>query len=114
MLWRGLGVNYEFGVLDAPARVAIQLVHRIGAVVTLLAVLGVALAVWRHASSPVQRGIALGMGAVLFAQFLLGIGNVLLSLPLPLAVAHNAGALLLLLALVALNYSLSAQERSRA
>jgi heme a synthase len=114
VLWRGLGVNYEFGVLDAPARVAIQLVHRVGAVVTLLAVLGVAVAVWRHASAPVQRGIALGMGAILLAQFLLGIGNVLLSLPLPLAVAHNAGALLLLLALVALNYSLSVQERSRA
>ena len=35
VLWRGLGVDYEFGVLDHPARVAIHYTHRIGAVVTL-------------------------------------------------------------------------------
>ena len=33
ILWRGLGVDYEFGVLDHPARVAIHYSHRIGAVV---------------------------------------------------------------------------------
>ena len=32
-LWRGVGVNYEGGVLDAPARAAIQIAHRIGAAV---------------------------------------------------------------------------------
>ncbi len=31
VLWRGVGVNYEGGVLDAPARAAIQIAHRIGA-----------------------------------------------------------------------------------
>jgi cytochrome c oxidase assembly protein subunit 15 len=36
----------------------------------------------------------------------LGIANVLLSLPLPLAVAHNLGAALLLAALVVVNYRL--------
>ena len=33
VLWRGIGVNYEGGVLDAPARAAIQIAHRIGALV---------------------------------------------------------------------------------
>jgi cytochrome c oxidase assembly protein subunit 15 len=37
-------------------------------------------------------------------QFLLGIANVAFSLPLPLAAAHNAGAALLLTALVMLNF----------
>src|SRR6185312_9547347 len=33
VLWRRIGVDYEGGVLDAPARTAIQLAHRIGAFV---------------------------------------------------------------------------------
>src|SRR5205807_2493267 len=41
VLWRGLALNYEGGVLDNPARVAIHLTHRLGAVVTTMA-LGVA------------------------------------------------------------------------
>ena len=44
VLWRGLGIDYEGGVLDHPARVAIHFVHRIGALVTAL-VLG--LLAWR-------------------------------------------------------------------
>ena len=36
VLWHGLGVNYEFGILDHPERVAIHMVHRLGAVVVLL------------------------------------------------------------------------------
>ena len=31
MLWRGLGIDYEGGVLDHPARVAIHFAHRLGA-----------------------------------------------------------------------------------
>ncbi len=42
VLWRGVGVDYEGGVLDAPARTAIQLAHRAGAVVVF--VYGLALA----------------------------------------------------------------------
>ena len=34
ILWRGLGIDYEGGVLDAPARVAIHYTHRLGAYVT--------------------------------------------------------------------------------
>jgi heme A synthase len=37
VLWRGLGINYEGGVLDNPARVAIHLTHRLGAIVATLA-----------------------------------------------------------------------------
>ncbi len=33
VLWRGIGVNYEGGVLDMAARSAIQIAHRIGALV---------------------------------------------------------------------------------
>ena len=42
VLWRGLGIDYEGGVLDHPARVAVHFTHRLGAVVAalLIAALG--------------------------------------------------------------------------
>jgi len=106
VLWRGLGINYEFGVLDNPARVAIQLTHRIGAIVTLVVVLGLAAALLRHSPSRAARRVALAVLVLVLAQFALGVSNVLFSLPLPVAVAHNAGAALLFLALVTLNHAM--------
>ncbi|MGK2926337.1 MAG: COX15/CtaA family protein, partial [Lysobacterales bacterium] len=93
VLWREIGVDYEGGLLDLPARTAIHLTHRIGALVAL-AVLGL-LAV-RLLRRPATRGEGATLAALLAAQILLGIQNVVLSLPLPNAVAHNGmGALLL-------------------
>ena len=42
VLWRGIGVDYEGGVLDGPARVAIQLMHRGMAVVVALYLIALA------------------------------------------------------------------------
>jgi len=97
VLWRGIGVNYEGGVLDMAARSAIQMAHRIGALVTFL-YLG-----WL--SHRLARGglrkVGIAVAVVLVAQVLLGIGNVHLGLPLPVATAHNGVAALLLFTLLA-------------
>jgi cytochrome c oxidase assembly protein subunit 15 len=53
---------------------------------------------------PVTRRLAIGIAVILALQFALGVANVAFSLPLPLAAAHNAGAALLLVALVVLNF----------
>ena len=53
-----------------------------------------------------MRLAGLAITALLLGQLALGIANVVLLLPLPVAVAHNGGAALLLLALVALNHLL--------
>lgn len=103
VLWRGLGVDYEFGVLDNPARVAIQMAHRLGALITLISVLGLAVAIAVSSSNVVARRVAITAGGLVLLQFSLGVANVVLSLPLPLAVAHNGVAALLLLALLSLN-----------
>jgi cytochrome c oxidase assembly protein subunit 15 len=97
VLWRGVGVNYEGGVLDASARAAIQIAHRIGAFVVFcyLGWLAYRLARVR------LRVHAIAIAVLLIAQVALGIGNVKLGLPLPVATAHNAVAALLLFALVA-------------
>jgi cytochrome c oxidase assembly protein subunit 15 len=106
VLWRGLGVSYEGGVLDNDARVAIHMVHRLGAVV-VLAYLG--WLVWRVLHTihqPLLQRTALVVAVLLVIQIGLGIANVVLHLPLPVAVAHNGVAALLILALVALNHEL--------
>jgi cytochrome c oxidase assembly protein subunit 15 len=102
ILWRGLGIDYEGGVLDHPARVAIHFVHRIGAVVTAL-VLG--LLAFRALRMGQSRSVRLAGGvlaALLCAQWTIGPVMVLKALPLQLATAHNAVAALLVLALVAM------------
>ena len=97
VLWRGVGVNYEGGVLDAPARAAIQIAHRIGAGVVFCYLAWLAFRLARAGS----RGLAIAIGVLLLAQVSLGIGNVKLGLPLPVATAHNGVAALLLFALIA-------------
>jgi cytochrome c oxidase assembly protein subunit 15 len=97
VLWRGLGINYEYGVLEAPARTAIHYAHRVGAVVTLLVVGLLALRCLARAE-PVMRRAGGVLLAALALQLGLGVANVVLSLPLPVATAHNGGAALLLLA----------------
>jgi cytochrome c oxidase assembly protein subunit 15 len=101
VLWRGLGIDYEGGVLDHPARVAIHHTHRIGA---LIAAIALGYAAWRamrgqHRPARIAGAV---LGAVLVTQLTLGPAMVLARLPLPLATAHNAVAALLLLAAVAL------------
>ena len=105
VLWRGLGVNYEYGVLDHPARVAIHLVHRIGAVVTLLYIGWLSLRLILRGQYGLES-IGYLTAVLLIVQIALGIGNVMLQLPLAVAVAHNAVAALLLLSLVLLNFRL--------
>ena len=101
IFWRELGVDYEGGVLHGDARTAIHMAHRIGAVFTALIAGGAALlSIADRNKSIAAIGIAILI--ILLAQFGLGVANVLMRLPLPLAVTHNAVAALLLLSLVAL------------
>jgi cytochrome c oxidase assembly protein subunit 15 len=99
ILLRHIGVDYEGGILDGPARSTIQLVHRIGALIVFAHVLPLAI---RAARVPALRGYGVAVGLLLIAQVCLGVGNVMLGLPLPVAAAHNACAALLLFSLIAL------------
>ncbi|MEM7294236.1 MAG: COX15/CtaA family protein, partial [Pseudomonadota bacterium] len=102
VLWRGLGVDYEGGVLSNPARVAIHVSHRIGAIVTVLALLGVVLAAWRSRHAVAWTGtLSRVLLGVLALQVSLGISNVIFNLPLLVATAHNGVAALLVILLLA-------------
>ncbi|RTL54194.1 MAG: heme A synthase [Rhodocyclaceae bacterium] len=97
-LHRELGHNPDGSLLTTSAMTAIHLAHRLGAMLVFLVVGGLALALRRH---PALKGVGAAMGLALLLQIGLGIGNVLGSLPLPVAVSHNAGAALLLSTVVA-------------
>jgi cytochrome c oxidase assembly protein subunit 15 len=97
VLWRGIGVNYEGGVLDMAARSAIQIAHRIGALVVFCYLGWLAVRTARHG----LRALGLAIALALAAQVLLGISNVYFGLPLAVATAHNGVAALLLATLLA-------------
>ena len=97
VLWLGIGVDYEGGVLDGPARAAIQLAHRIGALVTFLYVGWLSGRLVRAG----LRATGRALGAALLVQVALGIANVMLWLPLPVATAHVFVAVILLFMLIA-------------
>ena len=114
-MWRGLGIDYEFGVLEAPARVAIHFTHRLGALVTFLFLGFVALwAMRRFGDDPATRRAGLFVLVTLVAQVSIGIGTVWFGLPLWLASAHNGVAALLLLSVVNLNHVAALSVAARA
>ena len=99
VLWRGVGVDFEGGILDNPARVAIQMAHRLMAGVVFVYLLGLAVKLLRM---PGLRGWGVALSLLVCAQVGLGISNVMFALPLPIAILHNAGAVALLFVLVTL------------
>ena len=102
-LVRELGMTAAGTHLSYDAITAIHWTHRVGAAVTFLYAGGFALVLLRTA------GLA-GYGAVLLAvlllQVALGIANVVAGLPLAVAAAHNAGAAILLVTAVVINFAL--------
>lgn len=98
-IFQDVGPNYLGGLMSSDARVAIHVVHRIGAVAVLLVAGWLAVRLgWRP--------LAWVLAGVLAVQLGLGIANVVFALPLAVAVLHNAGAAALLLTVVTVNYSI--------
>jgi cytochrome c oxidase assembly protein subunit 15 len=113
VLWRGLGIDYEGGVLDHPARVAIHFTHRLGAIAAAL-VLGIlSVLAWRRSDQPAIRTGALVLGILLIVQLVLGPLMVMRGLPLSLATAHNGVAALLVIASLRLAKACAADVRAR-
>jgi cytochrome c oxidase assembly protein subunit 15 len=100
-LHRELGETASGELLPMTALTAIHWTHRLMALVVTLYLSWLVLRLLR---TPGYAGMGLVIGGLLALQVTLGISNVLLSLPLAVAVAHNAGAALLLASLVLLNF----------
>jgi len=102
VLWRGLGIDYEGGVLDAPARVAIHYSHRLGAYLTALVVLMLVVGAWRRGQTTATRAAATAVATAIGLQIAIGMNLIWKGWPLWLGTAHNAGAALVVLAMVAM------------
>jgi cytochrome c oxidase assembly protein subunit 15 len=103
VLWRGLGIDYEGGVLANPARVAIHFTHRLGAMVagSILIALGLLAATSaRSAASRRLRRAGRLLVAAVALQISIGVATVHWGVPLALATLHNAGAAFLVVSMV--------------
>ena len=107
--FRELGVGSDGSPLPLAAYTAIQWTHRIGAVVTFIYLAWLGLSLLKHTQLKKIVHIMLGL---LVVQIILGIANLLLHLPLVLAVGHNMGAALLLMSVVVLNSKITALKVS--
>ncbi|MDP2248434.1 MAG: COX15/CtaA family protein, partial [Nitrosomonadales bacterium] len=97
---RELGESIDGTRLELAALTAIQWTHRVGALIVLL-YFGVL--VWCLIRVDYMSKISLVLFGLLIAQIALGIANLLLHLPLVLAVGHNLVAALLVITIIVLN-----------
>lgn len=104
VFFKASGVNYAGGSLSTEAGTAVHLMHRIGALISIFVIGGLAIVVFLKSTSAVIKKSCLLVLAMLGLQVTLGILNVLMQLPIFIAVAHNAVATILLLSLLLLNY----------
>mgnify|MGYP001465970907 FL=1 len=107
--WGPLGIDYEFGVLENQTRTAIQMVHRIGALVVTVAILALSFTLKSYPA--LKKSIAVVL-ALLAIQVALGIVNVVMSLPIFAATMHNVVALALLLSLINLAHMMFKKENA--
>lgn len=111
VLWRGLGMNYEGGVLDHPARIAIHFTHRLGALIATALLILAAYTALKAGSLRSARPAAVAVLIALGLQLTIGISMVLRGFPLWLATAHNFGAALLVLSALALYHAVRVPRR---
>lgn len=114
VLWRGLWIDYDGGILSNSARVAIHFAHRLGALAVTVSFLATTLFVISRPALAAARPRAYLVLAALGLQLAIGISMVLTTFPLWLTTAHTAGAALLLMAILGLTAQLYALRMPRA
>jgi heme a synthase len=105
---RDLGQSADGGNLTLASLTAIQWTHRVGAIITLIYLGFLAVNGLKYAQ---LNKLSVALIGVLFAQIALGIANLVLHLPLVLAVAHNLGAGLLVVILVLFNSKITGDNK---
>ncbi|MDN3611986.1 COX15/CtaA family protein [Vibrio ostreicida] len=103
--------SYEFGTLDYDARMTIHITHRFGALLVTVFSSALLYMIFSRGDTRLKRA-AMYMLLMLLLQISLGLGNVLLSLPLVVAVGHNIAAAMLLLSVLHVNYLLVRQRQN--
>ena len=105
---RELGKGANGGGLTLASITAIQWTHRLGALITFIYLSLLALNTFKYWQ---MKRLGVILLIVLCAQISLGIANLLLHLPLVLAVAHNFTAGLLVIILVTMNSKITGYKK---
>jgi cytochrome c oxidase assembly protein subunit 15 len=106
-LYRELGQSANGGDMTLASLTAIQWTHRVGALITLICLGFIGLNSLKYAQLS-KWGFALL--CILAVQLVLGVANLVLHLPLVLAVLHNLGAALLVMVMVMINSKITAHH----
>lgn len=107
-----IGPSYQGGLLDQVTRITIQFSHRLGALCVASYWLCFLLYLLAKAESKIILRFTTVIFCLLVVQVILGVSNILLMLPVHVAVSHNAVAAILLVVVVSLNYALFAKQDS--
>jgi len=100
-IWRELGAGKDGGNLPFAALTAIHVVHRVGAMVVLGAMLLVTWRLYATGAAAHRRWAGASLAVALW-QLASGLSNVVLGWPLIAALAHTAGAAALITLLAVL------------
>lgn len=103
--WHGLGPDYQGGILNDPARVAIHVTHRLGALLTFIMVIVTGLCFIIRGRHPALKWLGALAMLLVICQVAIGISMVHFALPLALTDSHTGVAALLLATVVAWNWA---------
>lgn len=93
--------------LEYSSRATIHMMHRLGALIVFILLLSTVFIILKTNTNKFLNKLSIAILFILSLQILLGISNIILLLPLSIAVAHNVCALILLLLIASLNFYLS-------
>ena len=97
-------INYEGGSLEYNAKLAVHFTHRIGALILSLLFLWLFIYLFFLQTNKNIKKVGMIVMTLFIVQIILGISNIVFSLPISIAVLHTVNASALLMSMVALLY----------
>jgi len=106
-IFRNLGQTFEGAPISLDALQAIQWIHRIGAVTVIIYFSYLSFTLMKYKQLRFESMLLL---ALIASQFVIGIANLMLHLPMVLAVSHNLIAALLVIIMTVINIKIKKQH----
>ncbi len=106
-IFRNLGQTFEGAPISLDALQAIQWIHRIGAVTVIIYFSYLSFTLMKYKQLRFESMLLL---ALIASQFVIGIANLMLHLPMVLAVSHNLIAALLVIIMTVINTKIKKQH----